>query len=359
MLNTPSKNTIIQQERRLSSHHKDTRQYEREKLYKMWPGKNILLFQGRLIIGPDAWQLVATIVLILTILLAFEAFEASYFMILHPAGIIVLIVPIIAAVFIYVALFYTATIDPGILPRRCVVYNNLRNENPDKEDQSNQYPPLFQSVYVNHKEMILKFCYTCELYRPPRASHCPRCDNCVEKFDHHCPWTGTCIGKRNYRPFIYFVTFTAISLVIGICICIFQIIYSSVKLAAHPFKVNGKTIWEIICTIASAPIALICLIALIFVGTLFGFHSYLICTGQTTYESIKKKRGRSETELNKGIVQNVFNEYLCAPCESSRLPFRKPLGEYRRVAVDMINPPTHIDSYLENDEQTVDTPLNI
>ncbi|XP_060564161.1 putative ZDHHC-type palmitoyltransferase 2 [Ruditapes philippinarum] len=48
-------------------------------------------------------------------------------------------------------------------------------------------------------------CLQCNRPRPPRCHHCPICDKCVMKRDHHCYFTGVCIGGRNLRHFTVFV----------------------------------------------------------------------------------------------------------------------------------------------------------
>lgn len=96
-----------------------------------------------------------------------------------------------------VLLLLTSGRDPGIIPR------NAHPPEPEGFDNNadvgaGQTPqlrlPRIKEVEVNGVVVKVKYCDTCMLYRPPRCSHCSICNNCVERFDHHCPWVGQCIG---------------------------------------------------------------------------------------------------------------------------------------------------------------------
>ena len=62
------------------------------------------------------------------------------------------------------------------------------------------------------------------MFRPGKAAHCNMCNNCVQEFDHHCVWLGTCIGKKNYALFIYFTVALNAFILTAMTTCIIQLV---------------------------------------------------------------------------------------------------------------------------------------
>lgn len=67
-------------------------------------------------------------------------------------------------------------------------------------------PPQWRPANPEHMK-LLQYCDLCECYKTPRSHHCRKCDRCVMKMDHHCPWINTCCGHFNHAHFTWFLFF--------------------------------------------------------------------------------------------------------------------------------------------------------
>lgn len=107
-------------------------------------------------------------------------------------------------------LILTAVKDPATIPSRLFLYRAYERKF-DRPTQGEERPKYLD--VLNGRLTKMKYCWTCDIYRPPRTVHCGLCNCCIERLDHHCPWVGTCIGKRNYKYFITFLNLLAVSII--------------------------------------------------------------------------------------------------------------------------------------------------
>ncbi|KAJ4752058.1 DHHC-type zinc finger family protein [Rhynchospora pubera] len=293
--------------------------------YQLWRGNNVFWLGGRLIFGPDYRSILLTISLITIPVIFFAVFickrlsaEVDLYL-----GHLILSIAVILCIYVITLLILTSSRDPGIVPR------NLHP--PEPEDDGGVLspwttgsqpgiagvmpaPPLTKDIMINGIIVKVKYCNTCMLYRPPRCSHCSICNNCVERFDHHCPWVGQCIGKRNYRFFFMFVSSTTL-------LCLYVFTFCWVNLV----KLTGArncTIWRaFLHSPISALLIVYTFIGAWFVGGLTTFHLYLICTNQTTYENFRYRYDGKSNPYNKGCVRNLI-EVLFSRTPKSKLNLR-------------------------------------
>ncbi|KAG1668042.1 hypothetical protein FOA52_006576 [Chlamydomonas sp. UWO 241] len=287
------------------------------RVYEQWEGNEVFFLGGRVIAGPNWRASLGTASLVLVPAGVFLAWPCWYLGQHVSWAIFVfgIILPLTSMVF----LASTALSDPGIIPRR----------EPDDEYLSGRKPRT-QEVHVNGQRVVVRYNDTCHFYQPPRAHHCSVNDNCIERFDHHCPWVGTTIGQRNYRSFLLFVYTTTVLCLFVMACCISQLFVRKQQIEDE--KGPGDSAWGsvIIFCIPGLVILGITFVFTFFVGGLAGFHAYLVATNQTTYENFRYNNDDRRNPYDKGVWGNLA-EVWCSRTPPPKIDFRA-LGPARLPA---------------------------
>ncbi|XP_077694259.1 palmitoyltransferase ZDHHC18 isoform X2 [Eretmochelys imbricata] len=247
----------------------------------------------------------------------FFAFDCPFL-----ASHLTLAIPIIGGVlffFVISCLLQTSFRDPGILPRATPSEAADLEKRIDSMGTSTYRPPArTMEVVINKYVVKLKYCYTCKMFRPPRTSHCSVCDNCVERFDHHCPWVGNCVGKRNYRYFYAFIlSLSFLTAFIFACVVTHLALRSQGSGFVTTLKATPASVLELV----------ICFFSVWSILGLSGFHTYLVASNLTTNEDIKgswsNKRGSefANPYSHKSILTNCC-AVLCGPFHPSLIDRR-------------------------------------
>uniref|UniRef100_A0A8W8JJ15 Palmitoyltransferase n=1 Tax=Magallana gigas TaxID=29159 RepID=A0A8W8JJ15_MAGGI len=287
--------------------------------WEVFPGRNKFCCNGRIMMARQTGIFYFTCILIVVTSGLFFGFDCPYL-----AKNVTPAIPAFGiALFIFVmsTLFRTSFSDPGVIPRASpdeAADIEKQIEVPNSTPGTYRPPPRTKEVVIKGQVVKLKYCFTCKIFRPPRASHCSLCDNCVERFDHHCPWVGNCVGRRNYRYFYLFIlSLSILCIYIFACVLTHLILRSQEDNFLHAMRDSPASVIE----------AIICFFSVWSVVGLAGFHTYLVASEQTTNEDIKgsysAKRGQENfNPFSQGSIFRNCLGVLCGPTPPSLIDSR-------------------------------------
>ena len=174
-------------------------------------GKKNTAFPQHLFVGPEWPCMVITNILIIV---------PTYYFIINVAIDISIGLAIAAAVTgltLLIMFAATACSEPGIV---WIPGDGETQAKSPEEKLESGYKVAFDPAKSTGQNIA---CGQCTIDRPRTAHHCYECGLCVEDLDHHCPWTGKCIAKKNLEKFHYFLYSLCFHLIFIVGILIYNI----------------------------------------------------------------------------------------------------------------------------------------
>ncbi|KAI9499876.1 DHHC palmitoyltransferase-domain-containing protein [Coemansia spiralis] len=309
----------------------------KEPIYRLYDHSNWHLFCGRTVTGGSPYLFLISIAMLSAPITVFAVFVCPY-MWSEVSKATVIIFIYLAALSI-TSMMMASFSDPGIIPRNLDAITPPDNYTIDRpsSDPYGIYPPMTKLVSINNVDVRLKYCETCRIYRPPRASHCRFCDNCVENEDHHCVWLNNCVGRRNYRYFYSFLFSTTVLALYILAFCLVRVILPIHRPEdPHDYHTSfGASMRHHPVVVA---LFFFVLIPTWLVFGLFCYHTLLISKNMTTHEAITSRHmshthgdGRrgallvcdAHSQYSKGSCLKNWVAVLCSPSGPTNVNWRE------------------------------------
>lgn len=191
-----------------------------------------------------------------------------------------LFVSTISTAVVFLCFFYASCKDPGVIM-------------PEKQ---RSFLELLRDI--NPADL----CPECKVIKTARSRHCSICNQCVERFDHHCPWINNCVGIKNHNAFMLFV----ISIWVKIVIHGTTNVVSMYETSKHGLGCEGNALCEELClrnacdniyvyTFACIVCTLICAFYFLLSSVLLYCHVKNYLANRTTSERLASNRKRNRT----------------------------------------------------------------
>lgn len=288
------------------------------KNYEYFPGNMRFCFGGRFLTARDFPMNFLTGLLVVLPSALFFGFSANFLW--HRISPALPITYAYLFLLTFMSFFKASVSDPGTYPRNLQppegTTANL--DDPLAVPPQNDWALIRPAVKNGlHLEVPIKYCRTCNIWRPPRCHHCKVCDSCIETQDHHCVWLNNCVGRRNYRYFFMFITCGTLLALYLIALSLVHLLYLEDGVVfSQAIKRERVVFAMLIYGAVAAP----------YPAALCGYHCFLIARGETTREYLhghKFVRSERHRPFSFNSWWRNFVVVLCRPRPPTYVQFKK------------------------------------